>query len=421
IYDAAGDISTEKTLPAASAPLAVSSADMAYGAGNRLVSYNSEAVRFDADGNMIHGPLNGGMADFSFDSRNRLTGAGNTQYIYDAENQRIAVNADGQETRYTVNSQPLLSQVLTRTRPDGTQTYYVYGLGLIGEETGGVYRTYHFDFRGSTTALTNETGTVTERFRYSPYGALVNGDASATPFLFNGMYGVMMDASGLYYMRARYYNPEIRRFVNMDIFRGHVFKGQRLNRFGYAIGNPIIFFDPLGLYDASYDINELTPDVLTQDLFEGLRRDFLSEMEALQRLWEGDIMAPLGSYAQFELEVPFDPAGGIAATYGPFLSMYGPRYSNAGKLFQQIIRYHERLHAGQLGWGLVDIWAWLTGEEVSPNELEAYTKTVELLRQMLIKLLPCNHPERDELSKALKDFELMLDHPGIFMPPFGGH
>ncbi len=36
IYDAAGDISTEKTLPAASAPLAVSSADMAYGAGNRL-------------------------------------------------------------------------------------------------------------------------------------------------------------------------------------------------------------------------------------------------------------------------------------------------------------------------------------------------------------------------------------------------
>ncbi|MCP4700547.1 MAG: RHS repeat protein, partial [Gammaproteobacteria bacterium] len=94
-YDAAGDISTEKTLPAAPRLPAVLSAEMSYGAANRLMTYNGEAVRFDTDGNMIHGPLNGGMADFSFDSRNRLTGAGNTQYIYDAENQRIARWANG--------------------------------------------------------------------------------------------------------------------------------------------------------------------------------------------------------------------------------------------------------------------------------------------------------------------------------------
>jgi len=96
-----------------------------------------------------------------FDSRNRLA-AGNTAYRYDAENQRTAVSVDGQETRYVINAQPLLSQLLVRTQPDGTQTYYVYGLGLIGQEKPGQYLTFNEDFRGSTVALTDETGQVTE-------------------------------------------------------------------------------------------------------------------------------------------------------------------------------------------------------------------------------------------------------------------
>jgi len=50
------------------------------------------------------------MANFSFDSRNRLVSAGETSYRYDAENQRIGVN----QTRYVVNSQPVLSQVLVK-------------------------------------------------------------------------------------------------------------------------------------------------------------------------------------------------------------------------------------------------------------------------------------------------------------------
>ncbi len=99
-------------------------------------------------------------------------------------------------------------------RTDGTQTYYVYGLGLIGEETNGNYRTYHYNLRGSTVALTDASGAVTQRFQYSAYGLLVDGDINQTPFLFNGAYGVMTDANGLYYMRAGFYNPEIRHFVN---------------------------------------------------------------------------------------------------------------------------------------------------------------------------------------------------------------
>jgi len=76
---------------------------------------------------------------------------------------------------------------------------------------------YHYDLRGSTVALTDANGAVTDRFQYAPYGELVGHEGtSGTPFLYNGRDGVMTDANGLYYMRVRYYDPEIRRFVNRD-------------------------------------------------------------------------------------------------------------------------------------------------------------------------------------------------------------
>jgi len=240
-YDAAGDIIQERIAPEPT--VEVTPFEMTYLAANRLATYNGDVVQFDADGNMTKGPLSGELVDFVFDSRNRLIQTGSTVYRYDAETQRIGMN----QTSYVVNSQPVLSQVLVKTEADGIQTFYVYGLGLIGQKTGGNYTSYHFDLRGSSVALTNESGQVTERFQYSPYGMLLSGDASKTPFLFNGMYGVMTDASGLYYMRVRYYNPEIRRFVNRDVLLGGVADGQTLNRFAFVTGRPVSFVDPFGL------------------------------------------------------------------------------------------------------------------------------------------------------------------------------
>ncbi len=239
-YDAAGNIIEEKTSPEADPEINL---EMTYAKANRLASYDDETVQLDADGNLIQGPLSGEMANFVFDSQNRLIQAGETTYHYDAENQRIGVN----QTQYVINSQPALSQVLVKTEASGTQTFYVYGLGLIGQETGGEYSSYHFDYRGSTKALTDETGQVLERFQYSPYGLLLSEEASTTPFLFNGMYGVMTDDNGLYYMRARFYSPEIRRFVNQDILLGRITEGQTLNRYAYVNGDPIKYNDPFGL------------------------------------------------------------------------------------------------------------------------------------------------------------------------------
>jgi len=186
-----------------------------------------------------------------FDSRNRLIQADSIVYHYDAENQRIGVN----QIQYVVNSQPALSQVLVK-EDNGQKTFYVYGLGLIGQESNGEYLSYHFDFRGSTVALTSDTAQIVERFQYSPYGVLLSGSASITPFLFNGMYGVMTDDNGLYYMRARFYSQEIRRFVNQDILLGDIGEGQTLNRYAYVTGRPVSFVDPFGLEGLVFDTDQ---------------------------------------------------------------------------------------------------------------------------------------------------------------------
>ena len=66
-------------------------------------------------------------------------------------------------------------------------------------------------------------------------------------FLYNGELGVATDSNGLYYMRARYYNPEIKRFINQDVMTGSITNSPTLNRYAYVNGNPISLNDPFGL------------------------------------------------------------------------------------------------------------------------------------------------------------------------------
>ncbi|MCI1695608.1 RHS repeat-associated core domain-containing protein [Aneurinibacillus aneurinilyticus] len=229
----------------------VANATMTYTADNRLATYNGHAVSYDADGNLISGPLNNTMQTYTYDARNRLIEAGDTRYGYNSEDIRTSVTtADSITIRYVVNPHTLFSQVLMETNDQNKpQTWYVYGVDLIGrEDEVGQYQTYHYDRRGSTVALTDENAQVTDTYTYGHYGeALEHQGETEQPFRYNGRDGVMTDANGLYYMRARYYNPEIKRFVNRDVVAGAIDYAQTLNRYAYVNGNPISYVDPFGL------------------------------------------------------------------------------------------------------------------------------------------------------------------------------
>ncbi|MEG1551515.1 MAG: RHS repeat-associated core domain-containing protein [Oscillospiraceae bacterium] len=126
-------------------------------------------------------------------------------------------------------------------------TKYVYGLGLIGEDNLTTFKTYHFDLRGSTVAITNTKGAVIDTFKYDTYGKVIKRTGTTnTPFQYNGRDGVMTDENGLLYMRSRYYSPELKRFLNADIVKGDVSHSATLNQYAYVNGNPISYVDPFG-------------------------------------------------------------------------------------------------------------------------------------------------------------------------------
>ena len=132
---------------------------------------------------------------------------------------------------------------------------------------------YHYDHLGSTKHVTDIDGEPICRFDYGTYGELLtteymsgnSGDGSDKDkgdyiphirFLYNGQLGVITDDNGLYYMRSRYYNPEIKRFINQDILIGNIGNSASLNRYSYVEGNPISYTDPFGLspFRAVHDV-----------------------------------------------------------------------------------------------------------------------------------------------------------------------
>ena len=82
-------------------------------------------------------------------------------------------------------------------------------------------------------------------YAYDPYGEILGQQETVTqPFKFVGQFGVMAEPNGLYYMRARYYDPTAGRFISEDPIG---FGGGDANLMAYVRNNPIMLADPLGL------------------------------------------------------------------------------------------------------------------------------------------------------------------------------
>jgi RHS repeat-associated protein len=102
-------------------------------------------------------------------------------------------------------------------------------------------RYYQTDALGSVIALTDETGAVRTPYSYDPFGNVtINGEASDNPFQYTEREN---DGTGLYYYRARYYSPELQRFISDD----PIDTAGAINKYVYTSNNPVNFADPLGL------------------------------------------------------------------------------------------------------------------------------------------------------------------------------
>jgi RHS repeat-associated protein len=97
------------------------------------------------------------------------------------------------------------------------------------------------DALGSSVALSDATGTTQTEYTYDPFEATSSsGTSSANPSQYAGREN---DGTGLYYYRARYYNPGLGRFISED----PIGFASGTNFYVYANDNPLSFIDPSGL------------------------------------------------------------------------------------------------------------------------------------------------------------------------------
>jgi len=221
----------------------------AYDADNRLMTLDGQSVAHDADGNLTVWGTN----TFGFDYLDRLTntvsGGMTGTSAYDGLGNRLSYATGGNERHFVLDRLSSLTQVLAETDTNGNVlSDYVYGLGLVERiSADSSVHEYHFDPRGNTIALSDGAGTVTDRYAYRAFGELANSNGfTSNLFHVLGRYGIIDDGNGLMYVRARHYSPELGRFITRDSFSGNDDNGQSLNRYVYALNNPLRLLDLTG-------------------------------------------------------------------------------------------------------------------------------------------------------------------------------
>ena len=235
-------VSIDKNIPAAGTLPARN--ETATYSRNRLMSTDTALYDYDNEGQLAS-KQEGGTTTYSFDKAYRLTGiGGNTTFAYDGAGNRLRAVRSGVETRYIYDANGnLLAEA------DGSNTitrYYVHGAGLLAAITpaNDLY-CYHYDATGNTVAITDSSETVVNSYDYSPFGMIISeSETFAQPFKYVGRLGVMAEANGFYYMRARYYDPVNGRFISEDPLG---FDGGDVNLYVYGQNNPIMLVDPMGL------------------------------------------------------------------------------------------------------------------------------------------------------------------------------
>jgi RHS repeat-associated protein len=135
-----------------------------------------------------------------------------------------------------------------------TTSYYLGGQ-LVATREGNTLRYVHQDSLGSTSLMTDSSGAqIGTTMKYYPFGAVISGSVS-TDKKFTGQ---RLDSTGLYYYNARYYDPQIGRFISADTVIQSQANPQCFNRYSYCLNNPLRYTDPTGnIIDTIYDANIL--------------------------------------------------------------------------------------------------------------------------------------------------------------------
>lgn len=208
---------------------------------------------YDANGNQItKNDPDDGLQTNAYDGLNQLisvqNGEMNASYTYGYDGLRRTKIVNSEKTTHLYDGTELIVDIGGGS--NYTADIYIRGTGLISKRhfyngmTSDVSY-YLQNAHGDIVNLTSETGDKTKTYRYDAFGVEKNADENdINPFRYSGEY--FAKETGTIYLRARYYDPSIGRFITRDTVTGTPNDPLSLNLYTYCRNNPIPFNDPDG-------------------------------------------------------------------------------------------------------------------------------------------------------------------------------
>lgn len=220
-----------------------------YDASDRLLKAGTRTFTYDADGNQLS--VTDGLIHwrrtYTWNAANRLVsvdGGVTDSFVYDGDGNRVSQSAGRSMQSYSNDVAAALPVVLQDDYSAGPPSSYVYGLSLIESLQDRDNDFYQYDGVGSVIQQTDAFGIPELSYFYDAWGNSILPAPPSNPFRFAGQ--AFDSAAGLYYMRARYYDPISGRFMSKDSFSGSDLVPLSGNRFIYSLNRPTVLVDPTG-------------------------------------------------------------------------------------------------------------------------------------------------------------------------------
>ncbi|MBU5334084.1 hypothetical protein KQI61_17975 [Anaerocolumna aminovalerica] len=186
---------------------------------------------------------------YSYDEENKLQtvtkGTTTTSMKYYADGMRAKKETTSGYTNYVYD---LSGKVVAEAEDSSSVTSnYVWGPDrvLVKKVVGGGEYYYLYNGHGDVIQIVDTNGKIVNNYQYDEWGNILEcKETISNPFKYAGE--IYDQETGLYYLRARYYDPSIGRFINEDSFEGQVNNPLTLNLYTYCFNNPGIYVDRSG-------------------------------------------------------------------------------------------------------------------------------------------------------------------------------